>query len=94
MCDLGRESIRLNRLLLLPVSSKLKPKPMKTNIQMIRNPYMDKVKEDREANYSKSVYKNLPLLAVASLVALPIAFFILMWVTNELVEITSIINNL
>lgn len=66
----------------------------RTNINMIRNPYATKLKEDREANLSIKVFKNVPLLAVATLVALPIAFFILMYIVNTLVEITSIINNL
>lgn len=67
---------------------------MKTNIQMIRSPYATKLKEDREADYSRIMYKNIPLLVVATLVALPITFFILMYIVNTLVEITSIINNL
>jgi len=67
---------------------------MKNNIQMIRSPYATKLKEDRESDYTKSIYKNVPILAVATLVALPITFFILMYIVNALVEITSIINNL
>ena len=61
---------------------------------MIRNPYMDKVKEDREADLSIKVFKNLPLLVVATLVALPITFFILTWIVDQLVNITQIINNI
>jgi hypothetical protein len=67
---------------------------MKTNIQMIRSPYATKLKEDREADYTKSIYKNIPLLIVATLVALPITFFILTWIVDQLVNITQIINNL
>lgn len=66
----------------------------RTNINMIRNPYMDKVKEDREADLSIKVFKNLPLLVVATLVALPITFFILTWIVDQLVNITQIINNI
>ena len=61
---------------------------------MIRNPYMDKVKEDREADLSIKVYKNVPMLIAATLSILPFVFFILMWIIAQLVEITSIINNL
>lgn len=61
---------------------------------MIRSPYATKLKEDREANYSIKVYKNIPLLAVATLVALPIAFFILMWIIEQLVAFTQLINGL
>ena len=67
---------------------------MKTNIQMIRSPYATKLKEDREADYTKSIYKNIPMLAVATLVALPITFFFLMYIVNTLVEITYKINHL
>ena len=55
---------------------------------------MDKVKEDREADLSIKVFKNLPLLVVATLVALPITFFILTWIVDQLVNITQIINNI
>ena len=67
---------------------------MPSNLQMMRYPYMDKTKEDRQAEYDRKVYRNIPLLAVATLVALPITFFILMWVINQLVAITQIINNI
>lgn len=66
----------------------------RTNISLMRNPYATKLKEDREADLSIKVFKNVPLLAVATLVALPIAFFILMWVINELVAITQLIYQL
>mgnify|MGYP003432608893 len=65
----------------------------RTNINMIRNPYATKLKEDRQADLSRSVYRNIPLLIAATLVALPFAFFILMHVVNTLVETTNKINN-
>lgn len=37
-----------------------------------------------------SPYKILPLLAVATLVALPIAFFIFMYIVNTLVTLTQL----
>lgn len=62
---------------------------MKTNIQMIRSPYATKLKEDREADYSRIMYKNIPLLVVATLVALPITFFVLFYIVDTLVSITQ-----
>ena len=60
----------------------------------MRNPYATKLKEDREADLSIKAYKNIPMLAVATLVALPITFFILLYIVNTLVEITYKINHL
>ena len=64
------------------------------NISLMRNPYATKLKEDRQADLSIKVFKNLPLLVVATLVALPITFFILTWIVDQLVNITQIINNI
>lgn len=72
-------------------SLKINQNKMRTNIQMMRNPFVDKLKEDKEAEYNKTVYKNIPLLAAATLVALPITFFILMWIVNKMVELTQLI---
>jgi len=64
---------------------------MRTNIQMMRYPYMDKLKEDKAAEYDKNVYKQTPMLAVALCVALPITFFILLYITDELIAINQLI---
>ena len=66
----------------------------RNNISLMRNPYATKLKEDRQADLSIKVFKNLPLLVVATLVALPITFFILTWIVDQLVNITQIINNI
>lgn len=66
----------------------------KTPMSYMKSPYSQILKEDREAHYDRTIFKNLPLLIVATLVALPIAFFILMHIVNTLVEITAKINNL
>ncbi len=63
---------------------------MRSNIQMALNPYATKLKEDREADLSVKVFKNIPLLVVATLVALPITFFILMYIVNTLVTLTQL----
>ena len=66
----------------------------RNNISLMRNPYATKLKEDRQADLSIKVFKNVPLLIVATLVALPITFFILTWIVDQLVNITQIINNI
>lgn len=66
----------------------------RNNISLMRNPYATKLKEDRQADLSIKVFKNLPLLVVATLVALPITFSILLYIIDQLVAFTYLINNL